>query len=62
MSDKGSVDRANEQPRSEAWKAAAKTLQDAKSPHIPESASAMTFWEPGGDVIHVGGLEQHERD
>lgn len=50
MSDKDSAGRTNEQPRSEAWMTAAKMLQDAKPPFIPEGASAMTVfvkWPPG---------------
>lgn len=50
MSDKDSVGRTSVQPRSEVWKTAAKMLQDAKPPFIPEGASAMTIfveWPPG---------------
>ncbi|GEC05009.1 cupin [Streptomyces spinoverrucosus] len=50
MSVKDSVGGNSEQPRSEAWKTAAKMLQDAGPLVIPEGASAMTItveWAPG---------------
>ncbi|WP_079023141.1 cupin domain-containing protein [Streptomyces odonnellii] len=50
MSEKDTVGGTGGRPRSEKWKTAVTTLQDAAPLAIPEGASAMTIhieWEPG---------------
>ncbi|MFF3946798.1 cupin domain-containing protein [Streptomyces sp. NPDC001902] len=51
MSDETSVDKTDEQPRSELWKSQLKTLQEVKPPFVPEGATSMTIivWREPGD-------------